>query len=451
MAITDARPFDTATLAGPLPVAEEVVMTALRAHHSLARRLVVAALVVAAAAVYPAGAAATPTYEGGASAGSGYQEGDVLIANPGTWASTSSISYTYAWFDENSIRRGTGATYTVAGSDVGHQIYAAITASDGTPPSLTVNTPTVGPMRYRPPVNTEKPTVTGVFVQGSTLVAGAGKWVSGGASTAPIKIEYAWYRGCSVGPKPDCSNNGFIGATNSLVLSAADVGRMISLSVTASYPDGAGGDALGYFWLGNLGRVISSSVKAGDTLSGTVQWTVGALGAQTIAFSAGGASPALEAADAAGAATFALDTTTLANGSANLAVTVSWSDGTTTQVPIGSVTVSNTPIVPPPPVVVKPLIAKPVITPRQPVAGAQVVVTFAVTRSDNGRPLTNGKMICDPSVKGTIITHAESFSAGKARLTFTVPRTAKHKLLTVKVAIRLGTAATTRTVTFRVR
>lgn len=439
-----------ATLAGPLPVAEEVVMTVFRAPRSLRRRRLVAALIVVAAAAYPAVAGATPTYEGGASAGWGYQEGDVLSANPGTWTSTTSISYSYAWFNENSVRLGTGPTYTVTGSDVGHQIYAAITASDGTAPSLTVNTPTVGPMRYRPPVNTEKPTVSGLFVQGSTLVASPGKWVSGGASTAPIKIEYAWNRGCSVGPKPDCTNTGSIGATNTLVLSAADLGRTISLSVSASYPDGLGGYAYGYYWLGELGRVISSSVKAGDTLSGTVPWTVAAPGVQTVAFAVGGAYPAVVTADEAGSAAFILYTPTLPNGTTNLALNVTWTDGTSTQVPLGAVTISNTPLVPPP-VVVKPLIAKPRVAPTQPAAGKRMVVTFAVTRSDNGRPLTSGKMICDPSIRGKVISHAESFSGGKARLTFIVPRTAEHRLLKVKLTITIADQSATRIATYFVR
>ena len=100
------------------------------------RLMVVGASVVLAAVVLPSRAGATPSYQGGASAGWAYQEGDVLIANPGEWTSTTSITYTYAWFNENSLALGTGPTYTVAGKDVGHQIYAAITATDGVAPSL---------------------------------------------------------------------------------------------------------------------------------------------------------------------------------------------------------------------------------------------------------------------------------------------------------------------------
>jgi hypothetical protein len=426
-------------LAGPL-VAQEVIMTVFAK-----------AFVVLAALAFPSAAAATPTYVGGASAGYGYQEGDVLNANPGTWTSTSSITYGYAWFDESSVLLGTGPTYTLTGRDVGHQVYAAVTATDSAAPSLTVNTPTVGPIRYRPPVNTQPPSVAGVFLQGATLIADPGKWVSGGASTAPIEIAYEWYRGCSGGPKPDCSNAGEVSSDRSLTLSSADVGRPLSLSVVASYPDGAGGRAANSFWIGNLGPVITSSIKAGDTLTGTVQWTAGGPGARTVEFSVNGSPTSLPAADESGAAGLVLDTTLLPNGSNNLAVRVAWADGTTTAVPIGSVTITNTPGDTTPPVIVKPLIAQPAAVPRHPTAGSRFVVTFAVTRSDNGRPLTRGKMTCEPSVGGRSVPHAASFANGKARLVLTVPRRAKHKLLKVRLTITFGDQSTTRIATFVVR
>jgi uncharacterized repeat protein (TIGR01451 family) len=108
--------------------------------------------------------------------------------------------------------------------------------------------------------------------------------------------------------------------------------------------------------------------------------------------------------------------------------------------------------VPPPPVQpVKPVIAIPVLVPPKPVAGKPLAVTFVVTRSDTGKPLMSGRMICDPSVRGKIVRHSESFRNGKARLAFTIPKSAKGKLLRVRVMIRSGTQATTRIATFRVR
>jgi hypothetical protein len=105
----------------------------------------------------------------------------------------------------------------------------------------------------------------------------------------------------------------------------------------------------------------------------------------------------------------------------------------------------------PAPAVVKPVIGTPVVTPRKIVAGKRTTITFPVTRSDNGQPLRVGTMVCDPSVAGKVLRHAESFKAGKARLSFLVPKTAKGKQLKVKVTIKAATKSATKVVTFRVK
>jgi hypothetical protein len=99
---------------------------------------------------------------------------------------------------------------------------------------------------------------------------------------------------------------------------------------------------------------------------------------------------------------------------------------------------------------VKPVIGAPAATPAKAAAGKRFTVAFPVTRSDNGAPLTSGKMICDPSVSGKVITHAESFTGGTAKLSFTVPKAAKGKVLKVKVTIRSGDLSTTRIATFHI-
>ena len=99
---------------------------------------------------------------------------------------------------------------------------------------------------------------------------------------------------------------------------------------------------------------------------------------------------------------------------------------------------------------VKPVIGKPVAVPAQPVAGKRFAVSFKVTRSDTGAPLVRGTMICDPSVAGRVLPHAESFRAGAARLAFTVPASAAGKSLKVKVTIRAGGQSATRVSSFRV-
>ena len=104
-----------------------------------------------------------------------------------------------------------------------------------------------------------------------------------------------------------------------------------------------------------------------------------------------------------------------------------------------------------PPAVVKPVIGKPVAAPLAAVAGRRMTVTFPVTRSDTGAPLKTGTMICDPSVSGKVLRHAESFNGGNARLSFLVPATAKGKQLKVKVTIKTAGQSATRVATYRIK
>ena len=48
----------------------------------------------------------------------------------------------------------------------------------------------------------------------------------------------------------------------------------------------------------------------------------------------------------------------------------------------------------------KPVVAKPVAIPAQPVAGRPFAVSFKVTRSDTGTPFLRGRMTGNPSIAG---------------------------------------------------
>lgn len=117
----------------------------------------------------------------------------------------------------------------------------------------------------------------------------------------------------------------------------------------------------------------------------------------------------------------------------------------------------STPPPPPPPTptpapsAYKPVIGAPMTTPARAVAGKRLTVTFPVTRSDTGAPLTTGKIVCDPSVAGKVLVHAESFKGGNPKLSFVIPKTAKGKLLKVKVTIKAGAKPATKLATFRVK
>lgn len=99
----------------------------------------------------------------------------------------------------------------------------------------------------------------------------------------------------------------------------------------------------------------------------------------------------------------------------------------------------------------KPVIGKPVTIPAQPQAGKPFTVAFKVTKANTGTVLMAGKMICDPSIAGKVITHVESFKRGTARLSFVVPADAGSKQLKVKLTIVAGKQSATKVVTFRVQ
>ena len=123
--------------------------------------------------------------------GSGGQSvfaGDTLTANPGQWNPTPT-SYSYSW--QTCAADGTncqpllgtsGASYSVASSDIGHRILAAVTAHNahGT---TAVNTP-YSPVVTAAPVGS---TASGAGLQGAapTGAAGAGGLGSAGAGGQP--------------------------------------------------------------------------------------------------------------------------------------------------------------------------------------------------------------------------------------------------------------------------
>jgi hypothetical protein len=113
------------------------------------------------------------------------------------------------------------------------------------------------------------------------------------------------------------------------------------------------------------------------------------------------------------------------------------------------------------------LIEAPKTTPAQAVAGRRLTVSFPVlfekespfTSIDittgetktgwtiSWTPVPSGKMVCDPSIAGKTIAHTESLKNGKARLAFVVPKTAKGKVLKVKVKITATDATSGKTLT----
>jgi len=98
----------------------------------------------------------------------------------------------------------------------------------------------------------------------------------------------------------------------------------------------------------------------------------------------------------------------------------------------------------------KAVIGPAVAVPARAVAGKRFTVTFAVSRSDNGQPLTGVKMSCTPTINGKLVAHTDSLSNGTARLSLVVPKNAKGKTLSVKLAVTAGGSTVTKSASFRI-
>jgi hypothetical protein len=87
-----------------------------------------------------------------------------------------------------------------------------------------------------------------------------------------------------------------------------------------------------------------------------------------------------------------------------------------------------------------PQIAKPVTVPARPVAGKRLTVSFPVTWTSLGKTLAlaGARIASTVSIAGTATRHAGSLSGTTARVSFTVPKSAKGRHLKLTVTISGG-------------
>jgi hypothetical protein len=95
-----------------------------------------------------------------------------------------------------------------------------------------------------------------------------------------------------------------------------------------------------------------------------------------------------------------------------------------------------------------PAIGKPLAVPAVPRAGKLLSLSFPVTRADTGAALTGETVSVQTSIAGKPVTRTTSLAGGAEHVNILVPKSAKRKVLRVKVTATLGTKTTTRTVTY---
>ncbi|MDX6648302.1 MAG: hypothetical protein QOJ97_253 [Solirubrobacteraceae bacterium] len=199
----------------------------------------------------------TPTISGTA------QDGQTLSTTYGSWSGTTPRTYSVQWQDCDSagnnctaIAGATGSAYTLASSDVGYTVRAAVTASNAAG-SATAASAQTGIVQALPPLNITAPSVSGTARSGQALTMTQGSW----SGSAPLTYSYQWRR-CDLSGASCVSIAGATATT--YTLTDDDVNSTIRGQVTASNASLPGGG--------------SGSVSSGPTARINVLLGAGALG-----------------------------------------------------------------------------------------------------------------------------------------------------------------------------
>ena len=164
------------------------------------------------------------------------QEGHVLSATTGSW-SPSPTSFAFQWQRSGAgnvwsdVAGASSAGYTATAADAGFTLRVVVTASNSGGFGTAASAPTAVVLP-RPPANIGAPAISGVVQVPRTLTADPGTW-----SGSPTAYAYQWERSDDVGATW-APVAGAVSATH--VLTAAEVGAVIRVVVTASNPGGSG-------------------------------------------------------------------------------------------------------------------------------------------------------------------------------------------------------------------
>ena len=179
--------------------------------------------------------------------------GQTLAVSTGTWT-PGVTSFSYAWTRGGAAVGSDSPNYAVTTADIGQEIAVTVSATDGT--GTTPATPVSAGVVPAPPANTGAPTISGIAQQGQLLTAGTGTW----SGTAPITYTYQW----SSGGTPVGTN------LSTYVVAPADIGKLITVAITAS---NAGGGPVGPVGSAAAGPVLPllPANATPPTITGTAQ------------------------------------------------------------------------------------------------------------------------------------------------------------------------------------
>jgi len=193
------------------------------------------------------------------------QVGKTLTVDSGDWPENPTLTYVWKWSGTTNIV-GTDASYTPSANDVGKKLTVSVIASLPGFTEATVTSAQTAAISSRTFTLAPTPTISGTKAIGETLTAIAGTW------TAGATLAYAWTRSGSAST---------IGTDARYTLAAADVGKTLSVTVTAtrsgfttlSKPSVATATILGFAFTNAPVPTITGTKKSGSTLTAvTTGW-----------------------------------------------------------------------------------------------------------------------------------------------------------------------------------
>ena len=160
-----------------------------------------------------------------------------LSAEPGSWAGTGPLTYTYQWRSCNlvgvcePISGANGPTYTVGPLQIANSIEVEVTAR-GPRGSASATSESTNLIKALLPHNLELPSIVGLLEDGGLLSAITGAW----SGTGPLDFSYVWELCDAAGL--NCKEvSGAIGGT--LGLLASMIGDTVRVVVTATNSAGS--------------------------------------------------------------------------------------------------------------------------------------------------------------------------------------------------------------------
>ncbi len=157
--------------------------------------------------------------------------GEPVGVSNGSWTGSAPIRFSYAWqlCDASGesctpIEGAESATYTPTHAQIGSTLRATVTARNGAGEAS--STTEASEPILAPPVNVERPTVSGVAEDEQTLTASTGAW----EGTPPLTYSYRWQR-CDAAGEACADIPGATGA--SYEIAHGDVSRTLRALVTA--------------------------------------------------------------------------------------------------------------------------------------------------------------------------------------------------------------------------